>query len=144
MRRAILALGLAGLVLAACDNANEQTSADPPAGETQTESGATERAQNALQEAGESALDAAAKLGEAGKAGLEALQENAPEIREGLSEAADQARQAAGEAGERLQGAADALLRDDSDAPPLDAEGDSEADLNEVPETQERPAAPAQ
>jgi hypothetical protein len=67
-------------------------------------------------------------LGKAGAAGIEALQENAPEIREGLNNA-----------GERLRNAAGALTGDREGAP-VDAQGDSQADANETPETQEPPA----
>jgi hypothetical protein len=128
-----VAAGLAGLLLAACDNAGDadQDRPIPPAedGAAAPEGTSGEAAQDALGRASESARETMENLGEAGRAGIEALQENAPEIREGLNEA-----------GERLRNAAGALTGDASDAPPLDEEGDSERDVNEVPEAQEPPA----
>ena len=140
MKQAILAASLVALLLAACDNANEQSQAEPPATTGPSESGSdpSTRASDALKDAGNSALDAAAKLGEAGKAGLEALQQEAPAVTETLSQAAESAKQAAGEVGERLQSATDALLND-PDSPPLDSAGDSQNDANQTPEAQEPP-----
>jgi hypothetical protein len=122
------------VVAAGCDNAAENDAATestaPPASET-TAPGATdnsgEAAQDALGRAGESALDTLENLGEAGREGIEALQENAPEIRENLREA-----------GERIQRAGEALI-EDNDTAPVDAQGDSSADIDETPEAQEAP-----
>lgn len=132
MRPFFLAAGLSALLLAGCDNAGD-AEVEPPippaedAVSAEPDGSSGDRAREALGEAGDAARQTLQSLGEAGKAGVEALQENAPEIREELDQA-----------GERLRNAADALTRD-PDAPPLDAEGDSEADLNETPEAQEAP-----
>ena len=126
----ILAAGLTALTMVACDNAGDPEAPVEPAEETgsvEPSGNSTERAQDALGQAGDSARQTIENLGEAGRAGFEALQENAPEIRENLNEA-----------GERVRNAADALF-EDPEGPPVDAEGDSEADLGEVPENQEAP-----
>ena len=123
MRRTFLAIGLAALALAACDNAENADSAEetPPAvGET-----SRDRARESLERAGEAAGESLRNLGEAGRAGVEALQENAPAIREGVENA-----------GERLRNAAGALI-EDPDRP--DVPGDSELDSNETPEALEPP-----
>ena len=124
----ILAAGLSLLLVAACEKAGdpEVEPPIPPAEDSATEGDSGAAAQDALGRASESARETMESLGEAGRAGFEALQENAPEIREGLNEA-----------GDRLRDAAGALTGDNSDAPPLDAEGDSERDVNETPEAQE-------
>ena len=123
------AAGLAALFLAACDDAGDPAREPPvePAEESSTapEGTSGERAREALGEAGDAARQTLESLGEAGRAGIEALQENAPEIREGLENA-----------GERIRNAGDALLNEPYSAP-VDAEGDSEADANETPESQE-------
>jgi hypothetical protein len=124
--------GLALLFLAGCDDAGDPAREPPvePAEQSSTtppEGSSGERAREALGEASDAARQTLESLGEAGQAGIEALQENAPEIREGLENA-----------GERIRKAGDALLND-SDSAPVDAQGDSEADANETPESQEAP-----
>jgi hypothetical protein len=121
MRRANLAAGIAALLVAACDNAENADSAEeaPPAvGET-----SGDRARDSLERAGESAQESLRNLGEAGRAGVDALQENAPAIREGMKNA-----------GERLRNAAGAFV-EDPDRP--DVPGDSELDADETPEALE-------
>jgi hypothetical protein len=123
------AAGLTALLLAACDNAPENDAAQEngePEATVGEETGS--RAQDALRDAAQSAGDAARSLGEAGRAAVESLQESAPEIREGLENA-----------GERVRNATDALINDPDQNAPVDAEGDSAADNNDVPESQETP-----
>ena len=125
MRRAFLAVGVAVLLLAACDNAENADNAEetPPAvGET-----SGDRARESLERAGEAAQESLRNIGEAGRAGVEALQENAPAIREGVENA-----------GERLRNAAGALI-EDPDRP--DVPGDSDLDVDETPEALEPPPA---
>jgi hypothetical protein len=129
----ILAAGLTALALTACDDAGDaerEPPVEPVEGSRPVEpdGSAGDRAGAALERAGDSARETMEALGEAGDAGWEALQENAPEIREGLSDA-----------GERIRNAAGALM-EDPDPAPVDAQGDSAADLNETPERSEAPA----
>jgi hypothetical protein len=129
-KNAFAAAALASLILVACDNAGDPAAEPPvePAEQSdaaEPDGAAGERAQEALGRAGDAARETLENLGEAGRAGVEALQENAPEIREGLNEA-----------GERIRNAGEALLND-PDPAPVDAEGDSGADANEVPERSE-------
>ena len=125
MRRAFLAAGVATLLLAACDNAeNADKAEDTPPASSETSG---DRARESLERAGEAAQESLRNLGEAGRAGVEALQENAPAIREGVESA-----------GERLRNAAGALI-EDPDRP--DVPGDSELDADETPEDLEPPPA---
>jgi hypothetical protein len=127
MKRTFLAMGVAVLVLAACDNAENADNAEettPAVGET-----SGDRARESLEQAGEAAQESLRNLGEAGRAGVDALQENAPAIREGMENA-----------GERLRNAAGALI-EDPDRP--DMPGDSELDADETPEALE-PSPPQQ
>lgn len=123
MRTTIMLAGLVGLLLAGCDDPDKAADANAPASEAQQSGDSTERAQNALGEAGTAARETLQNLGEAGAAGIDALQENAPEIKEGLNNA-----------GERLKNAAGSLVNDPAQP---DAPGDSEADANETPEALE-------
>ena len=124
MRTTILLAGLAAFLLAGCDDPDK--AANAPAADAPPAGAATERAQDALGQAGDAARQTMESLGEAGAAGIEALQENAPAIKEGLNNA-----------GDRLKNAAGALVEDPNRP---DAPGDSEADANETPEVLEPPA----
>ncbi len=131
MRRAFLAIGVAALLLGACDNAENADSADS-AEETPPAVGQTsgDRARESLERAGEAAQESLRSLGEAGRAGVDALQENSPAIREGMENA-----------GERLRNAAGALVEDPNQP---DVPGDSETDPDETPEAIEPPPPPRQ
>lgn len=120
MRRTIMLAGLAGLLLAGCDDPDNAADANAPASQTQPAGDASTRAKEALGEAGTAARETLQNIGEAGAAGIDALQENAPAIQEGLSNA-----------GERLKDTAGEIM---NDVNPPDAPGDSEADANETPE----------
>lgn len=125
MRRTFLALGIAAVILAGCDNAEnaDNTEETPPTvGET-----SGDRARESLERAGEAAQESLRNLGEVGRAGVEALQENSPAIRQGMEDA-----------GERLRNAAGALIEDPNRP---EAPGDSELDADETPEALEPPPA---
>ena len=125
MRRTFLAVGVAALVLAACDNAENADKAEETPHAVGETSG--DRARESLERAGEAAQESLRNLGEAGRAGVEALQENSPAIRESMENA-----------GERLRNAAGALIEDPARP---DVPGDSELDADETPEALEPPPA---
>ena len=128
----LMAASLAALLAGACDNAPDNDADDNGTGaEVQTEGTADDRARQALGEAADSAGDTVRNLGEAGRAAIESIQENAPEIREGLRDA-----------GERVRNAAGALMNDPDRSAPMDAEGDSAADADDIPENREQPPTP--